>query len=98
MILYELHQITDSSVAWRDEAKYVETWLLMVHKKGLVHVSVRHAYIEKSLAHTRTYTQIPQEKKKNYTTGIRNNKKKSQRINVSVVAQSITNEVKLQVQ
>lgn len=63
MILYDLHEITDLSVAWRDEAKYVETWLLMVHKKGLVHVSVRHAYIEKSLAHTHARTQTPREKK-----------------------------------
>lgn len=56
-----------------------------------MHVSVRHAYIEKSLTHTHY-------KRENYTTGIRINEKKSQRINVSVIAQNITDEVKLQVQ
>lgn len=53
----------------------------------------RHAYIEKSLTHThalqeRNLHDWHQEK----------NEKKSQRINVSVVTQNITDEVKLQVQ
>lgn len=46
-----------------------------------------------SLSHTQTHTI-----REIYTTGIRKNKKKSQRINVSVVTQKITDEVKLQVQ
>lgn len=56
---------------------------------------------------TRTHTRTLQEvnnnnnnnkREKNYTTGIRNNEKKSQRIHVSAEAQNITHEVKLQVQ
>lgn len=51
-------------------------------------------HILKSHSHTRTHY-----KREIYTTGIRKkNEKKSQRINVSVVTQNITDEVKLQVQ
>lgn len=46
-----------------------------------------------SLSHTHTHNT-----REIYMTGIRKNKKKSQRINVSVVTQKITDEVKLQVQ
>lgn len=68
--------------------------LLWTKKKGLCMFSYRNAYIEKSLTHTHKHNM-----RKIYTTGIRINKKtKSHRINVSVVTQKITDEVKLQVQ
>lgn len=56
-----------------------------------MHILKSHSHLL-TLTHTHTHT------RELYTTGIRKNEKKSRRINVSVVTQNITDEVKLQVQ